>query len=65
MASSSAAPATGGAEGMDFKQIQDAVRELPEEIDFPAVIELLTSQHTSHVVDRHIKAVLLSIIIST
>ncbi|CAD7974880.1 unnamed protein product [Amoebophrya sp. A25] len=45
------------AQNMDFRDIQNAVRELPEDIDFPAVLELLTSKHTSHVVDRHIKAV--------
>ncbi|CAD7925943.1 unnamed protein product [Amoebophrya sp. A120] len=43
---------------MDFREIQDAVRELPEDIDFPAVMELLTSKHTATVVDRHIKAVM-------
>mmetsp|Transcript_2927 Transcript_2927/g.6706 ORF Transcript_2927/g.6706 Transcript_2927/m.6706 type:complete len:893 (-) Transcript_2927:334-3012(-) len=43
---------------MDFREIQDAVRELPEDIDFPAVMELLTSKHTASVVDRHIKAVM-------
>lgn len=39
-------------------EIANAVRELPEEIDFPAVLELITGKHTSHIKDRHVKAIL-------
>lgn len=39
-------------------EIRHAVRALPEDIDFPAIMTLLSSKHTLHVVDRHVSAII-------